>query len=100
MNMFPILALTAIGFVQPVAEPSMPKVEACLTAHEKREAIEERRAVQPLVALKAAGAGEKIRADLCKTEGGLVYLITTLGPNGHVSRVIVDAMSGQRMGAR
>jgi hypothetical protein len=100
MNMFPILALTAISYVQPAAEPSTLKIEGCLTPHEMREAVEEQRAVQPLVALKAAGAAEKVRAQLCKTESGLVYLITTLGPNGHVSRVFVDASSGQRVGAR
>jgi hypothetical protein len=98
--MFPILALTAISFVTPAAEPTTPKLEGCLTPHEQREAIEDRRAVQPIVALRAAGAGEKVRALLCKSEAGLVYMITTLGPNGHVSRVIVDAMSGERVGAR
>jgi hypothetical protein len=56
--------------------------------------------VQPIVAFRAAGTGEKIRAKLCKTETGLVYLITALGHDGHVSRVFVDAVSGLRVGAR
>jgi hypothetical protein len=100
MQTFPILALTALSVVRPVAEAGTPKVEACLSTHEMREAIEEHRAVQPLIALRAAGAGEKIRAQLCKTETGLVYLITALGRDGHVSRVFVDALSGVRVGAR
>ena len=100
MQTVPILALTALSVVRPVAEPGTPKVEACLSTHEMREAIEEHRAVQPLIALRAAGAGEKIRAQLCKTETGLVYLITALGRDGHVSRVFVDAFSGLRVGAR
>jgi hypothetical protein len=100
MTVFPILALTAISFVTPAAEPTAPKVEGCLTPREQREAIGEGRAVQPIVALRAAGAGEKVRALLCKSEAGLVYLITTLGEHGHVSRVVVDAMSGERVGAR
>jgi hypothetical protein len=100
MQMVPILALAAFSLTTPVAEPATPKVEACLSTREMREAIEDRRAVQPLIALRAAGAGEKIRAQLCKTETGLVYLITALGRDGHVSRVFVDAVSGLRVGAR
>jgi hypothetical protein len=100
MHIVPILALAAFTVVRPVADAMTPKIEGCLSKREMREAIEDRRAVQPLVALKAAGAGENIRAELCKTETGLVYLITALGHDGHVSRVIVDAASGQRVGAR
>jgi hypothetical protein len=100
MQIFPILALTALSVVNPAAETAVPKIEACLSTHEMREAIEEHRAVQPLVALRAAGAGEKIRAQLCRTEAGLVYLITALGRDGHVSRIIVDALSGLRIGSR
>ncbi|MBV9568818.1 MAG: hypothetical protein JO172_11835 [Hyphomicrobiales bacterium] len=100
MPILPILAVTALSVVKPAAEPVAPKIEACLSTHEMREAIEEHRAVQPLVALRAAGAGEKVGAKLCKTETGLVYLITALGRDGHVSRVFVDAVSGARVGAR
>jgi len=104
MKIIPILALTALGLVKPAAEPAAPKPvppgpAACLNTREMREAIDDRRAVQPLVALKAAGNGERIRAQLCRTETGLVYLITTLGRDGHVARVVVDAQSGERVGA-
>lgn len=100
MPIFPILAVTALSVVRPAAEPATPKIEACLSDREMREEIEEHRVVQPIVAFRAAGTGEKIRAKLCKTETGLVYLITALGHDGHVSRVIVDAVSGLRVGAR
>ncbi|MFI5015738.1 MAG: PepSY domain-containing protein [Hyphomicrobiales bacterium] len=100
MQIVPILVLTTLSVVKPAAEPAMPKVEACLNTREMREAIAEHRAVQPLIALRAAGAGEKIRAQLCKTESGLIYLITALGRDGHVSRIFVDALSGLRVGAR
>ena len=100
MPIFPILAVTALSVVRPAAETATPKIEACLSDREMREEIEEHRVVQPIVAFRAAGTGEKIRAKLCKTETGLVYLITALGHDGHVSRVIIDAVSGLRVGAR
>lgn len=82
----------------PAAESRASKIESCLSPHEMREAIAEHRAVQPLVALRAAGVGEKIRAQLCKTQrGNLVYLITALTRDGHVSRIFVDASSGLRL---
>jgi hypothetical protein len=100
MQIYPILFLATVTIVRPAADPMTPKIESCLNKREMREAIEERRAVQPLVALKAAGAGEKIRAELCKSESGLVYLITALGRDGHVSRIFVDALSGLRVEPR
>jgi hypothetical protein len=100
MQIAPLLTLTLLSVVNPAAEPAAPKVEACLSTREMREAIEAHRVVQPLVALRAAGGGEKIRAQLCKTETGLVYLITALGRDGHVSRIFIDAVSGLRVGTR
>ncbi|MBV9111711.1 MAG: hypothetical protein JOY67_02705, partial [Hyphomicrobiales bacterium] len=50
MPILPILAVTALSVVKPAAEPGAPKIEACLSTHEMREAIDEHRAVQPLVA--------------------------------------------------
>jgi hypothetical protein len=99
MRIIPILAASLINVVHPASEQIAPKVEACLTPREMREAIADHRAVQPLVALRAAGVEEKIRAQLCKTEAGLVYLITALGRDGHVSRIYVDASSGTRIGS-
>ena len=98
MRIIPILAASLINVVHPASEQT-PKVEACLTPREMREAIADHRAVQPLVALRAAGVEEKIRAQLSKTEAGLVYLITALGRDGHVSRIYVDASSGTRLGS-
>jgi hypothetical protein len=100
MHIVPILAATLINVVHPATEPIAPKIEACLSPHEMREAVAEHRVVQPLVALRAAGVEETVRAQLCKTEAGLVYLITVIGQHGHVSRIFVDASSGARLGAR
>jgi hypothetical protein len=99
MQMAHVLVLTLLS-VNPVSESVAPKIEACLSSREMSEAIAEHRAVQPLVALRAAGVEEKIRAQLCRTETGLVYLITVIGLHGHVSRIYVDASSGLRIGAR
>ncbi|MBV8765246.1 MAG: hypothetical protein JOZ66_10055 [Hyphomicrobiales bacterium] len=92
--------MTTLSVVMPAAEPGVPKIEACLSDREMREEIESHHVVQPIVAFRAAGTGEKIREKLCKTDTGLVYLITALGHDGHVSRVIIDAVSGVRVGAR
>jgi hypothetical protein len=100
MPIIPILAMTTLSVVRPAAETGAPKIEACLSDRDMREEIEEHRVVQPIVAFRAAGTGEKIHAKLCKTETGLVYLITALGHDGHVSRVFIDAVSGLRVGAR
>ena len=88
MPIIPILAMTTLSMttlsvVRPAAETGAPKIEACLSDRDMREEIEEHRVVQPIVAFRAAGTGEKIRAKLCKTETGLVYLITALGHDGH-----------------
>jgi hypothetical protein len=100
MQFLPITAMTLLTLAAPALDPPAPKIEACLSPREMREAIAEHRVVQPLVALKAAGVDEKIRAQLCKTESGLVYLITAIGRDGHVSRIFVDASSGLRIGTR
>jgi hypothetical protein len=101
MQLVPILALSVLDVVHPAAEPATPKIEACLSQREMREEIAQHHVVEPLVALRAAGVGEKIRAQLCRAEeGGLVYLITALGHDGHVWRVFVDAPTGQRVGVR
>ena len=100
MQLWPVLALSALTLAHSVGEHALPKLEGCLSAREMRQAIAEHRAVQPIIALRAAGAGEKIRAQLCKSNRGLVYLITALGRDGHVSRVVIDAASGHRIGLR
>src|ERR1700749_5029510 len=100
MPIFPILGVTMLSVVRPAAGQGAPKIEACLSDQEMRKEIADHHVVQPIVAFRAAGTGEKIRAKLCKTETGLVYLITALGHDGHVSRVFVDAVSGLRVGAR
>lgn len=41
--------------------------------------------------LRGSLDGELIRADLCREGAGYVYIVTTLGSNGKVTRRLVDA---------
>jgi uncharacterized membrane protein YkoI len=69
----------------------------CLNKEQQRAAIASGKAVRLGVALKAVkrrGGGEVVRARLCEGAKGLVYMLTVLGRDGKVTRVTVDATSG------
>ncbi len=73
-----------------------PPGRRCLSRQEQRARIATK-AVVPLSklarAVKARG-GELLRARLCQRNGGLVYLLTVLGPGGKVRRSVVNARTG------
>jgi uncharacterized membrane protein YkoI len=68
----------------------------CLNREQQRAAIASGKAVRLGVALKAVKrrGGEVVRARLCEGAKGLVYMLTVLGRDGKVTRVTVDATSG------
>ena len=75
--------------------------DRCRTQDEIREEVAQRRVVSQVAALRVARTqmgGEAVRARLCRTETGLVYIITSLKRDGKVIRVIVDAPSGKVVG--
>ncbi len=87
----------------PKPATAAPAAPACLSAQEIREAVQERRVVPQVVALRAARtavAGDALRARLCQRDGGLVYAITVLKKDGQVSRVYVDGPTGKVLGSR
>lgn len=82
------------------AAPRPPgRDQNCLSGGDMREAVSERRVVEPLAAIRAARAAvpkaEIVRVYLCHGEGeALVYLITALRRDGQFVRVTVDSQSG------
>ena len=51
-----------------------------------------------LHALKNRVPGTLVRARLCRRSEGLVYVLTVLGHDGKVARVVVDAIKGTLVG--
>jgi hypothetical protein len=87
----------------PKPAAAAPAPPACLSAQEIREAVQERRVVPQVAALRAARAavaGDAVRARLCQRDGSLVYAITVLKKDGQVSRVYVDGPTGKVLSSR
>ncbi|KAB1072839.1 PepSY domain-containing protein [Methylobacterium planeticum] len=79
-----------------------PRAENCLTAADLREAVAERRVIEPVAAIRAARTviprAEIQRASLCRHDEGLVYMLTALRRDGHFVHVMVDAKTGEVAG--
>ena len=71
----------------------------CLSKAEQRAAVASRQAVplaQAIRSLRERGRRvEVVRAELCRRDGGLVYVLTLLAGSGKVTRATVDAVSGE-----
>lgn len=73
----------------------------CLTKEQQRAAIANGKAMRLAAVFKMARgrqAGDVVRARLCEQAQGLVYMLTMLGRDGKVTRLNVDAASGNVMG--
>jgi uncharacterized membrane protein YkoI len=74
---------------------------ACLNPKERRALAENGTVVHLAVAmhaLKNRVTGTLVRARLCRRSEGLVYVLTVLGHDGKVARVVVDAVKGTLVG--
>jgi uncharacterized membrane protein YkoI len=74
---------------------------ACLDQKERRAEIESGRVVRLGTALRAARSkmpGTLVRARLCRSNDGLVYVLTVLARDGKVARLTVDAVKGTLVG--
>jgi uncharacterized membrane protein YkoI len=74
---------------------------ACLDQKERRAEIESGRVVRLATALRAARSkvpGTLVRARLCRSNDGLVYVLTVLARDGKVTRLTVDAVKGSLVG--
>jgi hypothetical protein len=86
--------LTGLPVAVPVVGAGAARAEeidrACLAGADAQGVIYAGQA-RRLSEVRGAIDGDLIRADLCKNGSGYVYIITTLAPNGKVSRRLVDA---------
>jgi hypothetical protein len=74
-----------------------PQEHECFNRQEQRLAVNQGFAVRLSVALRSISAhdgDELLRAQLCRRDRKLVYVLTLLSRNGKVSRAMVDARSG------
>ena len=85
-----------------VSTQAIPRNEACLSPADLREAVADKRVIEPVAAIRAARQiiprAEIQRARLCKHEDGLVYLLTALRRDGQFVHVMIDATTGQLTG--
>ena len=87
-----LAALLAAGLAWDAAPTPAAAAEprVCLGGAAAQEVVYAGRA-RRLSELRGAFDGELIRADLCRDGNGYVYIVTTLGANGKVSRRLVNA---------
>jgi uncharacterized membrane protein YkoI len=70
---------------------------ACLNKEQRRAVIASGQVVPLSTAIQAARGrrGEVVKARLCYSPNGLVYLLTLLARDGKVTQATVDAASGR-----
>ncbi len=70
---------------------------ACLSKEQRRAVIAAKQVVPLTVAIAAVRRprGEVVKARLCQSPKGLVYLLTLLARDGKVTRATIDASTGK-----
>ena len=74
---------------------------SCLSPEERSAVIAARMAVplaRAMRVVKARIPGDVLKAQLCRHEKGLVYVLTVLARNGKVTQARVDAADGHWLG--
>ena len=95
---FAVAALTILSLAPARAAEI---THACLDQKERRAEVESGRVVRLATALRAARSkmpGTLVRARLCRSNDGLVYVLTVLARDGKVARLTVDAVKGTLVG--
>ncbi|MCX5512109.1 hypothetical protein C3941_08565 [Kaistia algarum] len=86
--------LKAAAILCCLASMSQPAfADGCLSQSEARQAVQSGQAVS-LSQLRSGIPGEVLSAQLCRSGGGLVYVVSVLADGGAVKRLRVDAQSG------
>lgn len=80
-----------------------PAARACLNQKERRALVESGAVLHLAAAIHAVRSrvpGTLVRARLCRRGDGYTYVLTVLGHDGKVTRVVVDAVKGTLVGER
>ena len=96
-----ILAVAPVSAEEPSRPPHVAAEHACLNQKERRAEIESGKVVHLATAMRAAKTrmqGTLVRARLCHSRQGLVYVLTVLARDGKVARITVDAVKGALIG--
>jgi hypothetical protein len=97
-----IIILAAVLALAPYASyAALADGVHCLGKEQRAAAIASGKAVRLPIVLRAVRgrvAGEVVKARLCESPKGLVYMLTLLARDGKVTRVSVDAASGNVIG--
>ena len=102
---FPALMLCALPPArgEDAARPATAGAETvhCLDQRERRAENESGHLVRLDAAMRVARGrmpGTVVRARLCRSDDGLVYVLTVLAHDGKVARLTVDAVKGTLVG--
>jgi uncharacterized membrane protein YkoI len=88
---------------RPAVHGAEPAARACLNQKERRALVESGAVLQLAAAMHAVRThvqGTLVRARLCRRGEGFAYVLTVLGHDGKVARVVVDAVKGTLVGER
>ena len=80
-----------------------PAARTCLNQKERRALVESNAVMHIAAAIHAVRPhvqGTLVRARLCRRGEGFAYVLTVLGHDGKVTRVVVDAVKGTLVGER
>lgn len=96
---FVVLIVLFFGCTWAVRAQSAPtSVRECLPAREMQEAVAKNSVVAPASAIMTARRqvpnGDVLRANLCRSDEALVYVIMALQKDGRIVQVMVDGPSG------
>jgi uncharacterized membrane protein YkoI len=98
-----VLALTPLRAEEPErpAQAGTEIAHACLDQKERRAENETGHLIRLGVAMRVARSrmpGTVVRARLCRTNDGLVYVLTVLARDGKVALLTIDAVKGTLIG--
>jgi uncharacterized membrane protein YkoI len=92
-----VLLLVVLG--TPATAADAPYAGSCLTKAEQRAAVAANHAISMAQAIKSLREHRKhsevVRAQLCRRDDKLVYVLTLLGRSGKVVDATVDAVNGE-----
>lgn len=92
------LAGAFLGLAGAPSGAAADEADACLSRDKRREVIAAGTVVPLATAIRTSRSkvtGEVVKARLCQSPKGLVYLLTVLAKDGKVARLTIDAQNGK-----